>query len=124
MQLSRGAKLLFEHLQYLALLPKGAIKFQSSLAKYFTVTTRTIRRWLTELVAQGLRIIRRGRTSARYEVASVRVDILSTQETQNVHSRTPYLLTESFKKREQFLPRKQPQRETLYERLVREGFGA
>lgn len=89
MILSSGARRLFKHLQFLSGLEKGAIKFQRTLAALFRVCSRTIRRWLTELREAGLlaAIIRRGRTSARYELDEEMSTRMSTQEAENVHSK-------------------------------------
>ncbi len=129
MELSRGARRLFYHLKNLSLLEKGAIKFQRTMASKWGVTTRTIRRWLTELKLAGLlaRIIRRGRTSAKYELDEEMSTRMSAQEAQNVHSKPLHPLIEYFEESTgRVFLRKPPQRQycSLYERLVAEGFGA
>jgi DNA-binding transcriptional ArsR family regulator len=95
--LSCGAKRLFHHLKFLCSLRDGAIKFQRTLAAMWKVTTRTVRRWLTELKGAGLlaAIVRRGRTSARYELDPEMSTRMSTQEPQNVHSKRPSSLISS-----------------------------
>jgi hypothetical protein len=115
MKLSRGARRLFEHLKNLSLLEKGAIKFQRTLAAKWNVTTRTIRRWLTELKLAGIlaRIIRRGRTSARYELDDEMSTRMSTQEPKNVHSKPFYPLTDKFEKVRVLPERKPPQKQDL-----------
>lgn len=109
MQLSRGAQRLLNHLQNLCLLPKGAIKFQKTLAEKWHVTTRTIRRWLAELKWLDLvKVIRRGRTSAKIEMSAR----MSAQEAENVRSNgVVSILTESFEKVRCNPLRKPPQRE-------------
>lgn len=108
MNLSCGAVRLLSHLRFLSSLEKGAIKFQRTLALRFRVCSRTIRRWLTELKEGGFlaSIIRRGRTSARYE--------MSTQAAENVHSKAaPPIFTERREEKEQReAPRRGPQMET------------
>ena len=117
MQLSRGAQRLLNHLQSLCLLPKGAIKFQRTLAARWHVTTRTIRRWLAELKALDLvKVIRRGRTSAKIEMSAR----MSAQEAENVRSKGPVsILTESFDKLRAPLERKPPRMEGLSPRMQR-----
>lgn len=109
MELSRGAQRLLNHLENLCLLPKGAIKFQRTLAAKWNVTTRTIRRWLAELKGLALvNVIRRGRTSAKIEMSAR----MSAQEAKNVRSNgVVSILTENLEKQRAPPQRKPVQRE-------------
>ncbi len=113
MQLTKGATRLFHHLKFLTS-REGAFKFQRTLAGIWNVTTRTIRRWLTELKSAGLlaAIHRRGRTSALYELdpeAEAKMSTrMSTRKPKNVHSKAFYPLRVSSECSEAPLARKSP----------------
>ncbi len=105
MNLSHGAQRLLNHLQNLCLLPGGAFKLQRTLAAKWSVTTRTIRRWLAELKRLDLvTVIRRGRTSAKIEMSAR----MSARTAENVRSNGVLSITESIEELRELPKRKPP----------------